>query len=554
MKNRLHWVESYRKIFWVLSLGFCAIACSSPAPEKKSLLRTVFSSDPSTIDPRKNGDYFSSMFQKMLFEGLTRLEENGNVEMALAEKVSVSEDGLIYTFVLRDAVWNDGHPVTAHDFAYGWKKVLDPAFGAPCAFLFYPITNASEALKQEVSMDQVGIEAIDPKTLKISLSHPTPYFLSLISLCPFFPIPKHIDEAYPNWDRDSDFPKHLVSNGPFRLVQWDRNNKIFVEKNPSYWDRKNVFLDSIEIFIIPDEKTVLRMFEAEEIDLINSLSTPLSPDEVVHLKQESSSEATYSLQSAPLGATSFCTFNITHPLLQNLLFRKALSLSINRPSIVQNITQMGEEPAHRYVPTSMAKSRPLKLMEIYDPHLAKTMFTKALTELKEQGVPVDSLLNTLIFSYDNKELSRQIAQAIQQEWEENLGLTVTLQENDFKTHISNLQRRHYAIALESWGVHYLDPSSILDRFKYGHSPKNYPGFENKKYISFLNVAQRMSDPALRLEILEKAEALIVNEMPLTPIFHFNQILLKSNRFTNISATPLGEVLFRNIKPQALEQQ
>jgi oligopeptide transport system substrate-binding protein len=556
MKKRLQWGEAVflKKIFLCLCFGLFITACSSPASEKKSFLRTAFSTDPSTIDPRKSGDYISSFFQKMLFEGLTRLDENGKVEMALAEKVSISEDGLVYTFFLRDAVWSDGNPITAHDFSYAWKKTLQPDFGAPCAFLFYPISKASEVLKREASMDQVGIEAIDAKTLKISLSHPIPYFLSLISLCPFSPLPAHIDEKYPHWDRDIDFPKRLVSNGPFRLIEWDRNNQISVEKNPFYWDQKNVSLNSIEILIIPDEKTALRMFETGEIDLLNSLSTSLSPDELAHLKQESETEKNYALELAPLGATSFCTFNVAHPILQNLSIRKALSLAINRPSIVQNITQMGEEPAHRYVPTLMAKSKQLKLMDVYDPILAKATFLQGLAELRQQGVPVDSLLSTLAFSYDNKELSRQIAQAIQQEWKDNLGLQVTLQESDFKTHRTDLQRRHYTIALESWGVHYLDPSSILDRFKYGHSSKNYPGFENTKYISFLNAAQMTLDTELRFDILEKAEALIVDEMPLTPIFHFNQILLKSKRFTNILATPLGEVLFRKIKTQTIEEQ
>jgi oligopeptide transport system substrate-binding protein len=520
-------------VFLILSL----VSCSSKTDEKKSIMKTAFAIDPPTIDPRKNTDVFSSFLQKMLFEGLTRLEEEGKVAMGLAEKIDVSQDGLTYRFHLRDAHWTDGHPITAHDFEYTWKQVLDSSFGAPCAFLFYPIRNAPEVLKQEVSSDQLGIKAIDAKTFEVTLSHPTPYFLSLISFCPFFPIPKHIDEINPQWDRADHFSKAFVSNGPYRFVEWNRNNSILVEKNPAYWNRNNVSLEGIKILIIPDEKTVLRMFERGELDLVNSITTPLSTNELIHLKKEKK------LDILPLSATSFFSFNLSHPLLNHLLVRKALSLAIDRRAIVQNITQMDEEPASRYIPSTLARNKQLSLMEPYNPALAKELLTQGIAELKQQGVQVDSLLETLVFSYENKELPRLLAQTLQQQWKDVLGLNIALQEHDFKTHIGNLERRQYTMGLYAWWVHYLDPSSILDRFKLTASLKNYPGFNHPTYVSLLNEAQETNDPDKRLRIMETAESIIVDAMPLSPLFHLNQVLLKSDRFAHVTASPLGDVLF-----------
>jgi len=511
----------------LLLISVVLAACSS-SPQQSSVLKTAFSSDPSSIDPRKNRDFFSSFFQKLLFEGLTRMEEGGKIEMALAKSAEISSDGLMYRFHLRDAVWSDGRPITAGDFEYTWKKVLDKKTGAPCAFLFYPILHAAEAFKGEVPIDQVGIRALNDKTLEIVLSHPTPYFLSLISFCPFFAIPKHVDQAHPAWDLETE---HLVCNGPYRLVTWERNNRILVEKNPKYWNRGQVSLNGVEILIIPDEKTALNMFEQGEIDLLNSLTTSFSPDELVHLKPE----------TKPLGATSFCTFNLEHPFLKNRSIRNALSLAINRAAIVENITQMNEQPASRFLPSIVAPSQK-QLMQSYNPSLAKTLFSQGLTELNQQQLP------TLHLSHNTSELSGRVAQAVQQEWKEALGLEVELEELDDKSLMAQVSSRHYTIALETWALHYLDPVGILDRFKYKASSKNYPGFENSEYIALLDKAQHTNDAALRLNLLEQAETIIVHEMPLAPIFHFNQVLLKNNRFTNIHATPLGDVLFAKVKP------
>ena len=225
-------------------------------------MRTCFNMDPLTVDPRKNGDLISSTFLFMLYDGLTSLLPNGEVELSLAKSVHLSEDQCTYTFSLREAYWSDGHLITAHDFEYSWKKTLDPNFHATCPQLFYPIKNAKEAAEGVVSPDQVRVQALNDTTLRVELNHPTPYFLSLISFCNFFPIPRHVELNNPAWENETQ----VVVSGPFRLVHWQKKKEIVVVKNPTYWDAEHTTLDSLHISIVTDEFTTLEMFENNEFE------------------------------------------------------------------------------------------------------------------------------------------------------------------------------------------------------------------------------------------------------------------------------------------------
>jgi oligopeptide transport system substrate-binding protein len=471
----------------------------------------------------------------MVYEGLTRLLPGGELELALADRIDISEDGLVYRFHLRDALWSDGHPITAEDFAYSWKKVLDPVFGAPSAVLFYPILNAPESIKGLVSPETAGIRVLDEKTLEITLSHPAPFFLSLISFCPFYPIPKHIEIANPNWLQAAH--ETLVSSGPYRLKKWERNVRVSIEKNPLYWDKENVFLNGIDILIISDEKTALRMYERGEIDILNSLTSHVAIDDFLQYKQQNR------LELKPIGGTFFCPFNLNSPILQNRNVRKALSNAINRASIVENISQLNETIASAYVPPCVNGNQAQHLIPSFDPELAQKQLAEGLTELGANLEAID-----LTISYENNDLGRRIALALHEGWKEILGIDVKLNGTDHKTLMHQLETRRFSIALTHWLVHYLDPTSILNRFKYKESKKNYPGYENQVYISYLDQAQSTNDPIQRSKLLDQAESVIVDDMPLTPLFHYNQAILKNSRFQDVTFTPIGDPIYKTIRP------
>lgn len=512
------------------------------------IMRLCFHFDPATIDTRKNSEVYSSSVQFMLYEGLTRLLSDGQIELALAEKVHISPDGLTYRFLLREAYWSDGHPITAYDFEYSWKKILTPSFGSPGPHLFYCIQNAEEAIKGESPLEEVGIKAIEEKVLEVHLKNPTPYFLSLVSFCNFYPIPKHIDLENPAWPSTTD--QKLVCSGPFRLVKWIHNQEILVTKNTSYWDRDNVHLDAIHISIIGDEQTSLKMFENGDLDLLNSLTTPISIDDLLPLRKEGK------VQVRPLGGTVFCSFNLKNPFLKNGHIRHALSLAINRQSIIDNITQLSEAPASRYIPPIIVQNVDRELFPLKAFSEAKKHFYLGLQEL---GIDPDSphykthpkyleLLQTLSLNYENVELNRRIALAIQHQWKEILGLEVNLRGLDLKSQLTALEERSYSIALDFWLVQYPDPISILERFKHSHARKNFPGYNNPLYTHYLDQAAATNDAKLRIQILEQAESLMIADMPLTPLFHFNQAVLSNHRFTNIQFSPIGSMIYKKVRP------
>ncbi len=514
---------------------------SAEVPADKQFMRICLNMDPPTVDTRKSAEFCASTLNFLIYDGLTRIKPDGDVELALAESFDMTPDGLIYTFHLRKAFWSDGVQITAHDFEYSWKKILNPQFGSPCPHLLFSIKNAEKSAKGEVPIESVGVKALDNTTLQVALENPTPYFLSLISFCNFYPIPRHIELQNPYWQNTID--QNMVTSGPFKLVKWIRNKEIWVEKNPHYWDAAQIYLPGIHISIIPDEKTALQMYENGEIDYISTVTTPLSIEDLAYFRRQGN------LQITPMGGLLFCTFNTELIPFSNRKIRKAFSYAIDRKSIIENLYQLTDVPATRCIPPVLIGMQNKELFPAKDPDLARTLLIEGIHEL---GVSEeyfrDWIAKTLALSYDGVE-HRKIAQAIQQQWKNTLQVEIKLQENDPKTQLDRLLNRNYSIALDYLIVQYNDPNNILERFKYRHMKKNLPGFENQKYIELLNQAACMNDAKKRLALLEEAEALLMDEMPLSPIYHFNQGLLIHPNFTHVEVSPLGNLLFQKIRPK-----
>lgn len=503
-------------------------------------MRMCISTDPATIDPRRNGDLWTSTLNFLIYEGLTRILPNGEAEQALANKIDVSEDGRSYVFHLRKAFWSDGTPLTAYDFEYSWKTSVDPKFGAACPYLLYPIKNVENAINGEVSPDSVGIQAIDPQTLRIELEHPTPYFLSLITFCNFFAIPKHIESQNSKWEQTS--ADRLVLSGPFKIKKWIRNKEIILEKNPQYWNAANVHLDQIHIYIIPDERTALRMFENREIDFISTALMPISIDDLAALKKAGK------LSVIPVAGYLACTFNMNRYPFDNANIRKAFSYAIDRDSIINNITQLSERPATRILPPVLSNHRDRKLQPTFAPDLARECLKEGLKELGLSLAELNSLPGAMILHYRENEFHRRIVQAIQNQWKQILGIEVKLEGLEYKTLLQNMMSKNFSIGMENAIAQFADPISILERFKYKATMKNYPGYENSEYMQLLNRANTLKDPKSRLKVLDEAESLLASEMPFTPIFYMQQGVLASPNIKNLQFSPLSNLLFTKVIP------
>jgi oligopeptide transport system substrate-binding protein len=505
----------------------------SPSQPKKDSLRLNLLEEPTTLDPRKGGDVYSATLHFLLFEGLTKISPRSSGDPGIAYKVDLSEDLLTYTFHLRSSLWSDGSPLTAYDFEYSWKSMLDPSFPSPNAILLYPILHAEEAKKGRISLDAVGIHALDAHTLVVTLKQPTPYFLNITSFCVLFPISK--SHAEHGIDEKENIPSHYISNGPYRLVEWKHQNALILEKNPYYWDKNEVDLQGISISFIGDEHTALEMFRRQELDLLGSPYTNIPLEAVEELK------TTQLLTAHPIAKTIVCAFNVKHPLLQHPLIRKALSLAIDKNLLVQSIGTLYDIPAFNYVAPVLKHGRNTPLIEACNLPLARYYLEKGLEELhlsREDFHPI-----TLLYRSNGN--FRQIAEVLQDAWQKHLGITLQLQAVDHKTFLTKTPKGDFDLCISQWIAQYDDPTSILDRFKNSSDPKNLSKWENSLYAHLLKSSASL--PSLEREAtLEEAEILLAEELPVIPLMHSYDIYMVQPYVKGLYTSSLGSMHLHKI--------
>lgn len=499
-------------------------------PAKIQCVHLNIKGEPATMDPRKGGDVISSHMHFMLFEGLVKLNADNSISPAQAKSFQISQDGTVYTFVLRDSVWSNGTPVTAYDFEKAWKDILDPSFPSLNAHLLYPIKNAEAAKKGKVSLGEVGIASMDDKTLVVTLEKPTPYFLDLISFCVFFPVSRDVDREFPDWAHHAG--ENFVCNGPFVLKEWKHNNEIAVERNPLYWDQDRVIPDRIHFSMVDNEMTTLQMFENGELDMLGEPLSPLPVDALPALKKKGR------VFRHPVGGTTMIAFNVDKAPFNNAKIRKAFAYAIDRESIVKNITQMGELPALNAVPPVMKNDRNYAFFKDADYSQAKALLEEGM---KEEGITGDAFKDVSYY-YSSSELNHKIAQAVQQQWFQVLGMRVKIENLDHKILMDKLTKRDYSFAQSLWLAQYNDQMNILERFKIKTNAKNYPNWENEEYKSLLE-ASFYENGTKRMETLEKAEAIFLSEMPICPIYHWESPYIVQPHLGNVGMTPIGDLIF-----------
>ena len=504
---------------WLVFIGLFLLIFSSCSeqqeisPSKPNIFRMNVTRDPTSMDPRRTSEFIGATFHAMLFEGLMRLNSDNSITPAQAKSIEISEDRKTYTFHLRNTQWSDGSEVTAEDFEKAWKKILQPDFPAVNAPLFYSIKNAEEAKKGLVSIDEVGIYANDSKTLIVELKNPTPYFLKLTAFCAFFPVHHKLDSIDPEWMTHAG--GSFVSNGPFKLKSWQHNNEILLEKNRYYWEAQMIPMEKIQVSMVKDENTVLEMYENGDLDFVGTMLSPIPTDHLPEYQKKGV------LKSQASAATTAVTFNVTRFPFHNKYIRKAFAYAIDRKEIVDNITQLGEEAATQIIPAVLKNGTTIPYFNDKNLKKAKVYFTLGLKELgiKEEDFPI------LIYHYSTSDLNHRLAQVLQQQWAKNLGVKIELQHCDHKVFLDKLTKRDYTLGQMFWFAQYHDPMSILERFKYKMNPKNYCHWENPLYISLLEKTAFEASSEERIKTLDAAEALILDEMPMTPIYHWKTVFM-----------------------------
>lgn len=486
------------------------------------VLRINMTQDPSTLDPRKSSDQFSSALHFQLYEGLMRITKNSTREFGMAKEVHISEDKKIYTFSLREAFWSDKTPVTAYDFEYSWKESIKPSFLCPNAHMLYIVKNGEKIKMGELEPDCFGVKAIDEKTLQVELEHSAPYFLQMVSFPVFFPVPKMKAQLDPKWSKTQQPP----ANGPFTCMAFLPNEKIVLQKNASYWAKNEVLPHEVQILLIRDESTALNLYEQNELDLIGGPFTTIPVDSIHDFKEKKR------LQKKDLALSVFTTFNVSSFPFHNAHIRKAFSMAINRESIVENITQNGELAATGFVPPIL-KKEDRALFKNYDPSEAKKELKKGLQELNLTSLP------PLTYHYPIFGCHDRIAQTLQENFRDILDVEVKIVGTEFKTFLSLLNNKQYQFGQFLWIAMYNDQYSILERFKNRKNFRNYPGWKNRDFALLLEQSETTFDPIERACLLEKAEQILVDEVPLTPIYHGNYVFMEQDQVEGFYISPIG---------------
>lgn len=496
-------------------------------------LRINLRVEPVSLDPRKGNDMVASQLHFMLFEGLLRLNSDMTLSPAQADSYEMSPDGKVYTFHLKDSKWSDGSPVTAYDFEKSWKSLLNPDFYSPDTYLLYAVKNAKAAKMGEVSLEEIGIHSRDAKTLVVELERPSPHFLQIVACSVLLPVNAKIAQEDPNWSTSTE---HFVSNGPFELKEWKLNKKLVLEKNPHYAQKNAIHLDQILIEIINDEKAVLALYQNGHFDVIG---TPLS---FFPAKLNRELKSRNLLTFFPAATTKFLAFNSTLSPFHNANIRRALGLAIDRQAIVNQITQLKEQAALNVIPPVLLSGKEPALLTDGDRARAKVHLEQGLEEL---GISLKEL-SPISFMYCSSEINHLIAQELKKQWFEILDIQVTLENVEFKTLHERSRKGEFSIGLFAWLADYGDPMNILERFEYLTNHRNYSKWENETYNALLNDALTASSRAVYLEKIREAERFLVEEMPITCLYHDSYAFLIHDHVQGFAISPLGHIYFDRI--------
>lgn len=489
-------------------LGACtkreSVVESGPATQA---LHLGNGAEPQDLDPQLATAYTDYNILIALLEGLTVIDEATSQPIAgTAERWDVSEDGLTYTFHLRrNARWSNGDPVTAADFVFSFQRILSPALAAEYAYMLYPLANA-EAFNSGRLTDfsQVGAQAIDEHTLQLTLASPTPYLLALLAHQAWFPVHPptilehgRIDQRGTRWTR----PGNFVGNGAFVLSEWSPNQRIVVEKSPTYWNAAQTRLESVTFY--PNENIA-----ADESNFRTGqlhVTYDILPDRIEHYQQI----APELLRVDPLLETYFVRFNVNHPPLDNVLVRQALSHAIDREAIANRLLYGSRLPAYFFTPPNTAGYTARARVE--------TDFETARRLLAEAGFPGGQGFPRLDILMNTDAVNSKVFEAIQAMWRRELGIEVTLSNADFRVYLDHMRTLNFEIMRSRWIGDYNDPNTYLDMFV-TDGGNNHTGWSSPEYDRLIAEAGRTADRAARFELFQQAEAILLKEVPVTPVF------------------------------------
>ncbi|MCA1055755.1 peptide ABC transporter substrate-binding protein [Rossellomorea aquimaris] len=491
--------------------------------ERAQVLNLIETSEIPSLDSSLATDSVSFDVMNNIYEGLYRLSENDEPVLGMAaEEPAISEDGTTYTFKLRDAKWSNGDPVTAGDFEYAWKRALNPDTGAEYAYIMYDIKNAAKVNAGELPPDQLGVKALDDKTLEVQLEKTVPYFKGLLTFATFYPQKEsYITSQGDQFGLEADT---TIYNGPFVLSEWKHEESFQLKKNDSYWDESAVKLDEINFNIVKDAATRVNLYETGAADV-----TGLTAEFVDKYKDDKN------FQTRGRTSVYFLRLNQKNEVLANKNARKAIDMAWDKQSHVDILLNDGSIPAWFLVPGDFVTSpdgqdyreQNGQLGE-YNPEKAAELWETALKELGKESVELE-LLN---YDGDN---SRKTGEFLKEELEKNLkGLTISISQQPFKQKLALESAGDYDFAYAGWGPDYPDPMTFVDMFV-TDGPHNQMAYSNPELDRLIEAGKSslLTDPEARWDALLEAEKIILEDQAISPMFQDGRAFLQKEYVNGI---------------------
>lgn len=502
------------------------LGCNGKESKGPKPLTLANGAEPSSLDPHAVTGIPEIRVIGSLFEGLViRGLHDAKVRPGAAHSWEVSPDALTYTFHLRPgARWSDGSPLTSRDFVRSWRRFADPATGSEYNTLLKIIRNADAVREKKMPVDSLGIAAPDDTTFTVNLEFPVGFFLDLCAFEPFAPVP--VDTIAKYQDKWTE-PGRLVGNGPYRLDVWKHNVEVRVSKNPNYWDSANVKQAGIVFNPVEDQLTAYNMFQNREVDWI--FSVPPSKLEAAKKSPE--------FFNQPMFGTYYYIINCKNPGYDSKELRKALSYAIDRKKITERVLKGIVTEASGFVPPTPGYSG--VGMQLFDLAKAKEHLAKSGYGPGKQPPDLQILFNTL-------EAHRDIAQVVAQMWKENLGLDAELVNYEWKVYLENTKNLNYkALARQAWIGDFADPISFLELYTTTDG-NNRTGFSDAAYDAAIKATWTIADPAARMAKLKEAEAILMDGMPVIPIYYYSLQEMRSAKLQNAVPNPLGQYTWKDI--------
>lgn len=518
-----------------LTVAIGLTLAATPMVKAESMLHRSTAGEPDTLDPQKTFGATTVVLGLDLFEGLMTYDADGSLIMGAAKSKTMSEDGRTYTFELHENLkWSDGTPISSEHFVYTFRRLFTPETGSIYAPMYFFIENARALYEGDVSFDELGVQAIDDSTVQFTLAVPTPYFPKMLGTSSGAPMPRHVIEAYgAQWTR----PQTMVSNGAYRLTRRLPNDFIEVEKNPFYRGADDVRIDAVRYYPTSDHSTSFKRFRAGEIQV--ALSFP--PNQIEWVRQNMAD----SLRLSPRLASVFLAFNNNVKPFDDVRVRKALSLAIDRETIVDRVLNTEMKAAYGIVPPQIANYDGQA-----DPSL-KLPLDERLEEarrlLDEAGFGAAGQPAKITLSVFSQGEQQKTAIALQNMWS-SIGVETDILTVEFRDYIRQRKTGDFEVTISLQYAAFDDPIMFLNQFesRFIRTANNPARYSNPDYDALVLEGNQHLDPDRRRALLEQAERVMLADHPAAPLYHLTERRLVSPRVKGWIATPLSFNLTRHL--------